>query len=292
MIRSMTGYGRSQRILSGREITVELRSVNHRYFEMNARIPRAYGYLEEKLKSYLQPRVGRGKLDVGVFLLNLEGTDAEVELNESLAEGYLNALRHFGDRFDLQDDLSLSIFAKMGDVFTVRHLEEDENAVWADVRTVCDEALIKFLLMRETEGARMRADVEEKLDVIDRLVSQVEERSPLRTGEYKQRLETKMREVLEDRNFDEGRLLTEVALFSEKVAVDEETVRLRSHLSQFRDILEKGGSVGRKLDFLTQEINREVNTIGSKGNDVPTARFVVELKSEIEKIREQIQNIE
>ena len=292
MIRSMTGYGRSQQILSGREITVELRSVNHRYFEMNARIPRAYGYLEEKLKGYLQPRVGRGKLDVGVFLVNLEGTDAQVELNESLAEGYLRALRGLGQRFNLTDDLTLSVFAKMGDIFTVRHVEEDEDAVWADVRTICDEALQTFLAMRETEGARMRADVEEKLDAVDRLVTKVEERSPLRTSEYKQRLEAKMREVLEDCAFDEGRLLTEVALFSEKVAVDEETVRLRSHLSQFREILRQGGSVGRKLDFLTQEINREVNTIGSKGNDVPTARLVVDLKSEIEKIREQIQNIE
>lgn len=292
MIRSMTGYGRGRQLLSGREITVELKSVNHRYFEMNARVPRAYGYLEEKLKNYLQMKVGRGKLDVGVFIVNLEGTDAEVELNEQLAAGYLTALRKLSERHGIEDDLKLSDLARMNDLFSVRQAEEDENAVWADVQVVLDEALAKFVLMRETEGARMCADVEEKLAMIASLVSEVEVRSPLRTAEYKARLEAKMRETLENREIDEARLLVEIAIFSERIAVDEETVRLRSHLAQFKDILEKGGAVGRKLDFLVQEVNREVNTIGSKGNDVPTARLVVEMKSEIEKIREQIQNIE
>ncbi|MBC8570922.1 YicC/YloC family endoribonuclease [Zongyangia hominis] len=292
MIRSMTGYGRSEQIIDGRDILFEIKSVNHRFFEFSARVPRVYGYLEEKIKSYLQQRVSRGKIDVGVTILTLEGASAEVEINHDLTRSYVKALRELSEKFDLTDDLSLSSISRFSDIFTVRKNVEDESVIWDGVRQVADEAVAAFLSMRETEGGRLAEDIRSRLDFIEEQVARVEERSPATVKEYYDRLYQKMTEVLGDNRFDEQRIITEAAIFADKVAVNEETVRLHSHLGQFREILSAGGPVGRKLDFLVQEVNREVNTIGSKAQDSEIARIVVDVKSEIEKIREQIQNLE
>ncbi|MBC8609565.1 YicC-like family%2C N-terminal region [uncultured Ruminococcus sp.] len=292
MIRSMTGYGRSQQILNGRDISVEIRSVNHRFFEFSARVPRIYGYLEEKMKSFVQGRVSRGKIDVNVTVFTVEGKESEVEINKSLAKGYVEALRELKEEFDLIDDLSLSSIARFGDIFSVRKAPEDEEVVWADVQVVAQEAVQKFVEMREAEGHRLKEDVLAKLRRIEDLVGQIETLSPQTVVSYRERLTAKMKEVLQDQNVDEQRLLLEAAIYSEKIAVDEETVRLRSHLKQFTELLETDQAVGRKLDFLVQELNRETNTIGSKAQNIEITGMVVEIKSEIEKIREQIQNIE
>lgn len=292
MIRSMTGYGRSVKMIGGKEITVEIKSVNHRYFEFNARVPRIYGYLEEKLKSYIQPKTTRGKIDVGVVIVTLEGMPAEVEINHSMAQGYVNSMRDASKRYGLSGDLTISDLAGFADIFSVRKTPEEEDIIWEEVRSVCDEALEVFIGMREIEGEKMLDDILGRLDFIEKMVTKVEERSPQRATEYREKLFSKMMSILEDSSIDEQRILTEAAIYSEKIAVDEETVRLRSHISQFRQILSEDGGIGRKLDFLTQEINRETNTIGSKANDIFTTQIVVEVKSEIEKIREQIQNLE
>lgn len=292
MVKSMTGYGRAQRQIGGRDITVEIKAVNHRFFEFSARVPRVYGYLEEKLKSFVGARVARGKVEVGVTILNLQSGSADVRVNLDLARGYVCALRDLCDPLELKDDLSLSAIARFSDIFTVRKSEEDEEEVWAAVSQVAEEAVSAFVAMREREGKRLREDLLSKLGRIETLIATVEERSPQTVAQYRERLYQKLQEVLGDRSVDEGRVLTEAAIFSERIAVDEETVRLHSHLSQFRKILDTPEAVGRKLDFLVQEINRECNTIGSKAQDVQIAGVVVEMKSEIEKIREQIQNIE
>ena len=292
MIRSMTGYGRSQQTIDGREILVEIRSVNHRYFEFSARVPRAYGYLEEKLKSFLQGKVSRGKVEVGVSIYNIEGKDASIEVNRSIAQGYVDALRSANETLGLEDDLKLSNLIRLPDIFNVIKNTEDEEIIWNDVKIAAEEALNNFVAMREIEGQKMREDIESRLESIGRMVARVEERSPMVTEAYRQRLYNKLCEVLNDKKIDEQRILTEAAIFSEKTAVDEETVRLKSHIHQFRELLESGDAIGRKLDFLIQEFNRESNTIGSKAQDVEIIKIVVDLKSEIEKIREQIQNIE
>lgn len=292
MIRSMTGYGRSQQTLDGREILVEIKSVNHRYFEFSARVPRAYGYLEEKLKSFLQGKVSRGKIEMGVTIYNIEGKDALIEVNSSIAKGYVDALRKANETLELKDDITLSNLIRLPDIFNVIKNTEDEEAIWNDVKIVAEEALNSFVSMREAEGVKMREDVEQRLNYIEQLVEKVEERSPMVTEAYRERLYNKLSEILNDKKIDEQRILTEAAIFSEKTAVDEETVRLKSHINQFRSLLEINEPVGRKLDFLIQEFNRESNTVGSKAQDVEITKIVVELKSEIEKIREQIQNIE
>lgn len=292
MIRSMTGYGRSQQTLDGREILVEIKSVNHRYFEFSARVPRAYGYLEEKLKSFLQGKVSRGKIEMGVTIYNIEGKDALIEVNNSIAKGYVDALRKANETLELKDDITLSNLIRLPDIFNVIKNTEDDEVIWNDVKVVAEEALNSFVSMREAEGVKMREDVEQRLDYIEKLVEKVEERSPMVTEAYRERLYNKLVEILNDKKIDEQRILTEAAVFSEKTAVDEETVRLKSHINQFRNLLKINEPVGRKLDFLIQEFNRESNTIGSKAQDVEITKIVVELKSEIEKIREQIQNIE
>ncbi len=292
MIRSMTGYGRAEVLVNGRNILVEIRSVNHRYFEFSCRSPRAYGFLESRLKTYLQGKLSRGKVDVNVSIQTVEGSSASVQVNRELAASYVQALRALEEPLGLRDDLSLSAISRFSDIFTVNKETEDEDAVWADVLQVADEATGRFVQMRETEGAKMKEDVESRLDFILQAVEQVEARSPKTVEEYRARLYNKMSEVLGNTQIDEQRILTEAALYAEKIAVSEETVRLRSHVGQFRAILAQGGPVGRKLDFLIQECNRETNTIGSKAQDIEIARIVVDIKSEIEKIREQIQNIE
>ena len=292
MIRSMTGYGRAQEIWEGREITVEIRSVNHRFFEFSSRVPRAYAYLEEKLKSLLQSRSARGKVEAAVTVVTLEGESSDVQINNALAAEYLDALRQMGRTLGIQDDVTVSALARFGDIFVVRRAQEDMDQIWELVRQVAQKALDGFVAMREVEGNRLRADLENRLAAIGTLVGQVEEQSPRTVANYRARLTQKMNEVLGQAGIDEQRILAEAAIFADHIAVDEETVRLRSHLKAFGEIMDSGQAVGRKLDFLVQEMNREANTIGSKGQDVEVARMVVEIKSEIEKIREQIQNIE
>ena len=292
MIKSMTGYGRSQKIINGRDILVEIRSVNHRYYEFTSRLPRAYGYLDEKLKYFIQKKISRGKVEVSVTIFNVEGKDALIEVNQAVAEGYLNALREANKKLNLTDDITLSQFIRIPDIFNVRKAAEDEDAIWSNVSEVTAEAADNFLKMRETEGEKMKNDIETRLAYISSMVERIEKQSPIATRNYREKLYAKLKEILNDKNIDEQRILTEAAIFSEKTAVDEETVRLKSHIAQFNDLLQIEEPVGRKLDFLIQEFNREANTIGSKAQDIEIIRIVVEIKSEIEKIREQIQNIE
>ena len=279
-------------MLDGREITVEIRSVNHRYLEYSARIPRMYGYLEEKLKTFLQSSMSRGKVEVTVTIQNLTGGDTVVQINQALAKGYLDAMRSQAEYLGLKDDLTLSTLTRFNDVFTLQKLEEDQQVIWNSVQQVARQALDQFLEMRRREGERLKLDLLQKLELLNGHVAAVEEQSPKTVAAYRERLLQKMEELLADRCIDQQRILLEAGLYAEKIAVDEETVRLKSHLEQFAQMMEQSGPVGRKLDFLVQEINRETNTIGSKAQDLAVTRRVVEMKSEIEKIREQIQNIE
>ena len=292
MIKSMTGYGRGQATVEGMDITVEIKSVNHRYYEYTSRLPRTYGFLDDKLKSYLQGSISRGKVDVYVSIDIVDAPGSEVAVNYALAEGYLRGLRALAERYGLRDDITVANLARYPDILTVRKAAEDEEKIWEAVRRVADMALERFLQMREREGARMREDVLNRRRTILEAVAVVEERAPQTVKEHMDKVEARMRELLDTATVDEQRLLTEAALFADKIAVAEETVRLRSHLDQLEHMLDSGEPVGRKLDFLVQEINREANTIGSKSQDVQLARVVVDIKAEIEKIREQIQNIE
>ncbi|QEY34028.1 YicC family protein [Caproiciproducens galactitolivorans] len=292
MIRSMTGFGRCEKMVNGRNIIVEIKSVNHRYFEFTSRITRGYGFLDDKLKSYLQSKISRGKIDVFVSVETLEDTDAQVLINHSLAAGYVNALRELSERYNLKDDISVNTISRYSDIFTIHKAPDDEAMIWDAVRMVTDEALQAFIAMRETEGARLKTDVLQRAQTILEIVGKIEQRSPQTVKEYQQKLFQKLREMLGDSNIDEQRILTEAAIFADKVAVSEETVRLRSHFDQFANMLKSDEAVGRKLDFIVQEMNREANTIGSKCVDAQIAHMVVNIKAEIEKIREQIQNIE
>ena len=292
MIKSMTGYGRAQGSFSGGDITVEVKSVNNRYLDCGVKLPRGYAYLEESIKALVQKSISRGKVDVFVTI-NAAGADnVTVSVNTPVAEGYLAAMRQLVEQYGVADDISASVFSRFSDVFLVEKQEQDENEVKSAIGGVVSEALSAFDTMRTREGQALKADLLQKAGGILTLVSMVEERSPITVKAYRERLTAKMQEVLEDRQIDEARIIQEAAIYADKVAVDEETVRLRSHVDQLQTMLREGGVIGRKLDFLMQEMNREANTIGSKGNDVEQARNVVNIKSELEKIREQIQNIE
>lgn len=292
MVKSMTGFGRACKEIDGYMITVEIKSVNHRYFEFSCRCPRQYGFIDDKIKSFINSKVARGKIEcfVGIEALNTESAD--VVVNNTLAGAYVKALKELSDNYGLKEDFGASTVARFPDVLIVRKSEEDENKIWQLVKTVADEAVEKFIEMRKVEGKRMYDDVYSRSQFILDTVSFIEERSPQTVKEYNDKLVERVHELLGDVSIDESRLLQEVAIYADKVAVAEETVRLRSHISQLRDFISSDEAVGRKLDFLIQEINRETNTIGSKCNDVEIARKVVDVKAEIEKIREQIQNIE
>ncbi|MDE6034695.1 MAG: YicC family protein [Ruminococcus sp.] len=292
MTKSMTGYGRGQQIIGGRDILVEIRSVNHRYYEYSSRIPRAYGYIDEKLKSLLKTAVSRGKVEVSVTINNIEARESEISINRAVAEGYINALRSVSGELGLADDLVLSKLIKLPEIFVVQKSPDNQEQIWSDVSEVAGEALRKFVEMRRTEGEKLREDIISKADYILEMVSKVEELSPQTVESYRRKLYQKISEILEGKDIDEQRIITESAIFAEKIAVDEETVRLRSHISQLKDIFRSDEPVGRKLDFVVQEMNREVNTIGSKAQDLNITKIVVDMKAEIEKIREQIQNIE
>ena len=298
MPKSMTGYGRAQRLADGRDVLVEIRAVNHRYYEFSARLPRTCMYLEEKLKRFLNGQVARGKVEVAVTVTRPDGKDAQIAVNRSVAEGYVNALRALNEQLGeggslwLEDDIRLSALLRLPDLFTVTKEQDDEEQVWAVVSDAAAEALQSFIAMRQTEGERLAADLLAKLDGLEKMLNQIEEIEPSVAESYRARLFTKLQELLADTQIDQQRILTETAIFAEKTAIDEETVRLHSHIAQFRELLASAEPVGRKLDFLVQEMNREVNTIGSKAQELKITRLVVDMKSEIEKIREQIQNIE
>ena len=280
MVLSMTGYGRAGALLHGRDIKVELRSVNARFFEYSSRLPRSCAFLEDKLKKLVASKVSRGKVELSLSIQTVT------------AAGYRAALNVMAERMDLKNDVSVGMLSRFPDVLTQTAAPTNEDELWEDVRTVAEQAVDAFVAMRAVEGEKMKADVAGRLTTIETLVAKIEENSAGRVQAYSDKLYARLQELLGDRSIDEGRLVTEAAIFADKTAIDEETVRLHSHVAQYREILELDEPIGRKLDFLTQELNRESNTIGSKCQDVAITRLVVELKSEIEKIREQIQNIE
>ena len=292
MIKSMTGYGRAQKLVDGMDITVEIKSVNHRYFEFSSRLPRNYGFLDEKLKSFFNSALARGKMECYVQIEAVEEPDTLISLNHSLVKGYLDAYKELADTYGIENDIKVSNISRVSDIFMVRKQAADEDRIWAAVSEVAKAALDGFVAMREREGARLRDDVLSRLDEIISNVEFIEKRSPETVAEYNQKLLGRLREMLGDAHIDEQRILTEAAIFADKIAVAEETVRLRSHISQLRSFLDSSEAIGKKMDFLVQELNREANTIGSKAQDVEIARRVVAVKAEIEKIREQIQNIE
>ena len=292
MLKSMTGFGRGEDTVNGQYIVFEIKSVNHKFFEQNTRITRGYQFLEDRLKGYLQERFSRGKIDVFLQIENMEESGITVEVNLALAEGYFQALSQMQKEFDLPDKPTLALLSRYPDVFTVHKSPEDEEIVWQAVLQVVGPTVDSLIQMRETEGARLRADIMEKAGNARVLVDKIEELAPDAVREYRERLQEKIQELLGDARLDEQRILTEVALFADKTAIDEEIVRLRSHFAQLDRLVNASQPVGRKIDFLVQEMNREANTIGSKSQNPAMAYLVVDLISEIEKIREQVQNVE
>lgn len=292
MIRSMTGFGRAQNTVEGITATVEIKSVNHRYFDFSCRVPRNYGFLEEKLKNYIQSRVTRGKIECYVQIEAQEAEECIVKVNHSLAKGYIDALNEIGDQYGLDNDITVSAVARNHDIFSVHKSEADEEIIWKAVNTVAADAVDSFIAMREREGEKLKDDILSRCDLIIENVAFIEERSPQTVIEYNNKLLERMQNVLSDVQVDEQRLLTEAAIYADKIAVAEETVRLRSHIGQMHEFMKSDVAIGRKMDFLVQEFNREANTIGSKAQDVEIARRVIDIKSEVEKIREQVQNIE
>ena len=292
MVKSMTGYGRAVETVNGREFTVELRSVNNRYLDCTVKLPRMLSFAEDTVKQAVKKSISRGKVDVFITLHSENGLDATVTLNTAVVEGYLAAMEQMASSYPVKNDISVSLLSRMPEVFSVEKPEVDEEQLLADLMSVVVKALESFDAMRVAEGKALENDLRSRGATIEGLVSQVEAGNAQTVVDYRHRLENKLREVLSSTNIDESRILTEAAIFADKVAVDEETVRLRSHLQQMYGMLSSGGAVGRKLDFLLQEMNREANTIGSKCTDVRLARIVVDIKAELEKIREQTQNIE
>lgn len=295
MMKSMTAFGRAKETVRGREITAELKSVNSRYFDCTVKLSRTFSPLEDRIKPYLQSKgLSRGKLDVYIGAETVESEGVEVSVDAALAGGYIDALRSLCGTYGLRDDISVMGVARLGDIFTLKKPEEDIERDWEDVKTVLDKALEQFITAREREGANLEADLKGKVEGIRLIVDKIEEKSLSDISSYKDKLEERIRKMLSDNNIsvDESRILTECAIFADKVAIDEELVRLRSHFDAFGEITNSTEPVGRKLDFLIQEMNRETNTIGSKCNSAEIAHLVVDVKTELEKIREQIQNIE
>lgn len=292
MVMSMTGFGRCETEVNGRQITVEMKSVNHRYFEFSCRTTRGYSFLEDKIKKYVAQKVARGKVDMYVSITEAEDSEVNVTVNKPLALGYVNAIHSLATEYNIPDDLSVSVLSRYSDIFQIHKEEQDEEQVFNDVKVALDVALDGFLSMRQAEGEKLKDDVLSRVDTIMSIVSEIEERSPVTVEEYRQKLTKRISDMLSGTEIDEQRVLTEAAIFADKVAVDEETVRLRSHFEQMKTFFSSGVPIGRKLDFIVQEMNREANTIGSKVTDSVLAHKVVDIKSEIEKIREQIQNIE
>lgn len=292
MIKSMTGYGRYEHIDENRKIVIDLRSVNHRYCDITVKVPRAYGYLEDKIREYVSSNISRGKVEVFLYVENYTSNDKVVTVDHILAENYYNVLTELKETYTLRNDISLSDLARFSDIFVTRQQDEDKDAVWEMILKCLKPAVDDFVAMREREGERLKQNLLERAEAIKALVGEIRERSPEIVKEYEVRLRARIDELLGGFPADEGRILTEVGVMADKVCIDEELVRLTSHFEELEKILALSEPVGRKLDFLVQEINRETNTIGSKANDFGLAKCVVEIKSEIEKLREQIQNIE
>ena len=292
MISSMTGYGRGQCTLNGIDVTVEVKSVNHRYYEFSARTPKNFLFLEEKLKRFFAQSISRGKVECFVQIAFLEGENVSISANIPLAGSYLNAIREIAENLGVSAEVSANSLTRFADVIEIKKTETDDEMIWEVVEKAASDALDGILLMRRTEGEKLRLDVLFRLDFIAEKVSMIEKRSPETVKEYSQKLLTRINEILGDVHIDEQRILTEAAIYADKIAVAEETVRLSSHMAQLKEFLVSDEAIGRKMDFLVQEMNREANTIGSKAQDVDIARAVLDIKAEIEKIREQIQNIE
>ncbi len=292
MIKSMTGYGRFEGVVDGRNTVFEIKSVNHRFFELQCRLPKGLGFLEETVKELVSKSVTRGKVDVFVSIDADENVASDVKINHSLAAGYVAAMKELCSTYGLKDDISVSTISRYSDIFTIRKAPENEERLIAIVRQAGAEAIKDFVAMREREGEKLKNDVLAHSGEILSIVSYVEERSPKTVEEYRTKLYDRIKEILADTTIDSQRILTEAAIFADKTAVAEETVRLRSHISQLETMISQSEPIGRKLDFIVQEMNREANTIGSKVCDADLAHKVVDIKSEIEKIREQIQNIE
>lgn len=292
MIRSMTSYGRAKETIHNRDITIELRSVNNRFLDCTVKIPRVYTFCEDVVRAQVQKAITRGKVDVFITIQSVGAEATTVTVNRDLAAGYVRALHGLAEEYGLRDDISVMGVARFPDVLTVSKAEEDMESLSADICTVLQQAIAGYNAMREAEGARLCEDIVGRLATIEALTGTIEERSPDTVAEYRERLSAKMKEVLQSTTIEESRILMEAAIYSDKVAVDEETVRLHSHVAQLRAMLESGGVIGRKADFLIQELNREANTIGSKCCDIAISESVIALKAEIEKIREQIQNVE
>lgn len=292
MILSMTGYGRAEQVLNGRSIQVELRSVNSRYFEYSSRLPRSCSFMEDKLKKLMSKSISRGKVELSLQIQTIDAADTVVEVDYPLAQSYHAAMQGLSDALHIQNDITADKLARMPDVLVLRRANANEEQLWQDVSAVAEAALQQFLAMRAVEGEKLQQDVLSRLVTIEEMVGRIEKATEGRVQAYTQRLYEKLKTLLEDRNIDDSRILTEAAIFADKTAIDEETVRIHSHIQQYREILALSEPVGRKLDFLTQELNRETNTIGSKCQQLEITRLVVDVKSEIEKIREQIQNIE
>lgn len=292
MIRSMTGYGRFEGVINGRMTVFEIKSVNHRYFELQCRVPKSCGFLEEKIRELVSGCINRGKIDVYVSVEADENIAADVRVNHSLAAGYVKALRELCSTYELKDDVSVLALSRYSDIFTVSKAPENEEVLTGIVMEAGKKAIDDFIAMREREGEKLAADVLGRGKTILAIVSEIEERSPVTVEEYRKKLYDRLKEVLGDTTMDPQRILTEAAIFADKTAVNEETVRLRSHFAQLEKMIAGNEPTGRKLDFIVQEMNREANTIGSKVCDAQLAHKVVDIKAEIEKIREQIQNIE
>ena len=292
MVLSMTGFGRASELIDGREITVEIKSVNHRYFEYSSRIPRAYGYLDDPMKKALSAAISRGKIELALTIQNAGAQDVTVSVNKDMARGYITALREVAGEFNIADDITINSLTRFGDLFSIGKAAGEEEAAQTAALAVLQKAISSFVDMRAVEGAALKQDILGRLAFLEEAVRKAEENSAARVSAYTERLYRKLQALLEDRQIDDARILQEGAIYADKTAVDEEMVRLRGHIAQYREILNSDSPVGKKLDFLTQELNREVNTIGSKAGDIQITRLVVDMKSEIEKIREQIQNIE
>ncbi|MEF9975335.1 MAG: YicC/YloC family endoribonuclease [Oscillospiraceae bacterium] len=292
MVLSMTGYGRGNDVLHGRDITVEIKSVNSRYFEYSSRMPRNCVQFDDKLKKLLNAAVSRGKAELALTIQNVDGADTTVNVNMDVARAYREAMQTLAESFSLTDDTTVSTLSRFNDIFTVAKEQQDDEMLWADIESVAKKAIDAFITMRAAEGAKLKEDILSRLVFLSDATAKVEETSAQRVAKYIEKLSLRLTELLQSTEIDEGRILTEAALFADKTAVDEETVRLKSHIAQYKDILSLREPVGRKLDFLTQELNREVNTIGSKVQDLSVTHLVVDMKAEIEKIREQVQNIE
>ncbi len=292
LIKSMTGYGRAVETVGDREFTVELRSVNNRYLDCSVKLPRALSFAEDAVKQRIKALVSRGKVDVFIASNSVAAGAVQISLNRPILEGYLQAMRAMVQDYGVTDDISVSTLSRLPELYQMQRPEEDEEQVTDDLLQVLECALVPFDAMRAAEGAALDADLRRRIGTLLQQIAEIESGSAQTVADYRARLEVKMREVLENTALDESRILTEAAIFADRVAVDEETVRLRSHLAQMEAMLDGGGPIGRKLDFLLQEMNRETNTIGSKCTDLRQTRIVVDMKAELEKIREQTQNIE